>query len=164
MPRELTAKQKTFIDTYMNCHNKSEAYRQAYNPSNTNSSYVSVKANDIYENQRVNAEIKRREALIREASDKADIEDAVAVRRKWSRADSVDALVRIYSASAEATRREVFDDDGFLERVEYNPAAANAATKAVEGLNKMLGYNEPDKSQVDAVISVDLGDFDEFSD
>lgn len=165
MDKELNKKQKAFIDAYIDCGNKLEAFKRAgYKMTDDKTPYYySNQALKRFNHPAVQAEIKRREALIKEATDKAIIEKAANIMEKWSREDSIDALKEIYHTSAHEMRKEIYDDDGNVNGYTYNPAAANQARGAIDSINKMLGYNEPEKSQVDATVSVDLGEFKEFA-
>ena len=73
-------------------------------------------------------------------------------------------LKRIVEAALEGARTEVRDEDGALVEVKFNPTAANAATKAIEVANRMLGYTAPEEEgEGDSLIFVDLGDAREFA-
>ncbi|MBQ7171262.1 MAG: hypothetical protein IJR89_03175 [Clostridia bacterium] len=65
----------------------------------------------------------------------------------WSRADAVRELKRVVAVSLEAARQETPGEDGAPARVTYNPSAANAATKAIEVLNRLLGYGPPETEE-----------------
>ncbi len=84
----------------------------------------------------------------------------------WSREMALQGLKRIFETALEGARVEVRDEDGALTEVKFNPSAANAATRAVETANKMLGYTEPkeeDGEEEDTCLTVDLGDCEAFS-
>lgn len=161
MPRPLTAKQLAFIEEYMKCHNNAQAYRAAYNvPPNATNDYVACRGLEVYKNENVHAEIEKREQAVREAIAANTVRD---IAEKWSREDSLDAFKEIYHTSVQAMRKEQYDDSGEVIGYSYNPSAANQARSAVDSINKMLGYNEPDKSRVDASVTVELGEFAEFA-
>ena len=163
MGRSLTKKQIAFIDAYLECRGKSEAYRRAYGGGKMTPRTIARRANDALNRPLVKAEIERREAAMREAVGRAEADSAIKASRIWAREDSVRALADVYAASAEAMRREILDEDGRIDHIEYNPPAAQAARQAVEALNKMMGYNEPDKSQMDASIVIELGEAEELA-
>ena len=83
----------------------------------------------------------------------------------WSRKTALEGLKRIFETALEGARIEVRDEEGALREVKFNPSAANAATKAVETANRMLGYTTPDgeEESPDGDITVDLGDAEEFA-
>lgn len=88
------------------------------------------------------------------------------LEKVWSRKDALEGLKRIFLTALEGARIEVRDEEGALREVKFNPSAANAATKAVETANRMLGYTTPDEDgddPCDGDITVDLGDAEEFA-
>ena len=73
-------------------------------------------------------------------------------------------LKRIYETALEGARIEIRDEDGALVEVKFNPSAANAATKAIEIANRMMGYAAPEEDAAEELsLSVDLGDAEEFA-
>ena len=69
------------------------------------------------------------------------------------------------SKSIQVTKESLIND---LLRIKdlciTNPRAVHNSTKAIEVLNKMLGFNEPDKQEVKIDGNVTLKDFLEFED
>ena len=73
-------------------------------------------------------------------------------------------LKKIFEAALAGARIEIRDEDGALVEVKFNPTAANAATKAIETANRMLGYTAPDEGDgEDGFVFVDLGDAEELA-
>jgi hypothetical protein len=92
----------------------------------------------------------------------ADGEDKL--QKIWSRRMALEGLKRIYAAALEGARTEVLDENGALVEVKFNPSAANAATKAIEVANRMLGYTSPEEEGDKPLsLTVDLGDAEEFA-
>lgn len=92
--------------------------------------------------------------------------ERASLEKVWSRKDALEGLKRIFETALEGARIEVRDEEGALREVKFNPSAANAATKAVETANRMLGYTTPDGEEDEACegdITVDLGDAEEFA-
>ena len=82
----------------------------------------------------------------------------------WSRQMALEGLKRIYEAALEGARQEICDEDGALVEVKFNPTAANAATKAIEAANKMLGYTAPEEDEGEGgLLLVELGEAEEFA-
>lgn len=82
----------------------------------------------------------------------------------WSRQMALEGLKKIYKAALEGARQEICDEDGALVEVKFNPSAANAATKAIEAANKMLGYTVPEEDEAaDNLFSVELGEAEEYA-
>ena len=95
---------------------------------------------------------------------KAEEKEKAKLEKIWSRRMALCGLKRIVEAALEGARTEICDEDGALVEVKFNPTAANAATKAIEVANRMLGYTAPeDEGDTDSVIFVDLGDAGEFA-
>jgi hypothetical protein len=91
--------------------------------------------------------------------------DNITMAILLSRKDALEGLKRIFETALEGARIEVRDEEGALREVKFNPSAANAATKAVETANRMLGYTTPDGEDepCDGDITVDLGDAEEYA-
>lgn len=89
------------------------------------------------------------------------------LQRIWSRRMALVGLKRIYRAALEGARTEIRDEDGALVEVKFNPTAANAATKAIEVANRMLGYTAPegdgDGTDGQDKLTVTLGDAEELA-
>lgn len=82
----------------------------------------------------------------------------------WSRRMALCGLKKIFEAALAGARIEIRDEDGALVEVKFNPTAANAATKAIETANRMLGYTAPDEGDgEDGFVFVDLGDAEELA-
>ena len=87
------------------------------------------------------------------------------LRKIWSRRMAVEGYKKVYLASLEGTRTEILDGNGDVVEVKYNPSAANAATKALDALCRLLGYSAPAEPQEDedGEIVVELGEAEEYS-
>lgn len=88
-----------------------------------------------------------------------------ALEKIWSRRMALTGLKRIMEAALEGARIEVCDEDGALVEVKFNPSAANAATKAIEAANRMLGYTTPaEEEEADGgLFYVSLGEAEEYA-
>jgi phage terminase small subunit len=141
----LTVKQKKFVEEILAGKTAVDAYRAAYSTENMSQKVMYNKAAIVKNHPAVAAEIARREK---------EIQEQCLEKAAWERQNSIDTLKYIISVSAQAIN----------QGGKYNAAAANAATKAVEQMNKMLGFNEPDKAEISAKISVELADYDDYAD
>ncbi|MEG2039199.1 MAG: hypothetical protein RRZ73_05680 [Oscillospiraceae bacterium] len=147
MARQLTAKQNKFIDGVVDGLSSSEAYRQAYNAENMSTESIATQAY--------------------KTAAKPHIAHIIAQRRKdlankviWDREQALTMLKDIAVQAQENIL--IKDDDG--EKIYYNAAASNAAIKAIEGANKMCGYNEPEKVNFDGEVKVILdGELSEWA-
>ena len=75
-------------------------------------------------------------------------------------------LKRIYETALEGARTEIRDGDGALVEVKFSPTAANAATKAIEVANRMLGYTAPEEeaaTEADGLLAVELGEAEGYA-
>ena len=107
---------------------------------------------------------KRTSGQRRNTKSSSPKDEASELQKIWSRKMALDGLKRIFAAALEGARTEVLDEDGALVEVKFNPSAANAATKAIEVANRMLGYTAPEAEDAEAAaVIVDLGDAAEFA-
>ncbi len=82
----------------------------------------------------------------------------------WSRRMALIGLKRIYETALAGARIEIRDEDGALVEVKFNPSAANAATKAIEVANRMMGYAAPEEEDpTDLSLRVEFGDWEEYA-
>lgn len=91
--------------------------------------------------------------------------ERASLEKLWSRKTALEGLKRIFETALEGARIEIRDEDGALVEVKFNPSAANAATKAVETANRMLGYTTPeeDGDEGDGALAIELGEAEEFA-
>ena len=74
-----------------------------------------------------------------------------------------EALKQSLAANGIVRTFAIMDSDGNVVDYKFDPSAARVVRDAVESLNKMQGYNEPEKSEVDAMISVAFADGGDFT-
>ncbi len=88
-----------------------------------------------------------------------------ALAKIWSRRMALIGLKRIYETALAGARTEIRDEDGALIEVKFNPSAANAATKAIEVANRMMGYAAPEDAHdtADLSLRVEFGDWEEYA-
>lgn len=149
---DLTAEQRELVRVYREVRSYSEAYRRVC-PQQANggsSQPLNIRAAQKFTN-RVRREIERLDAEERDAVRKAAEEDARKVAHLWTRYDSVDTLASLAKKCRDAL--QLHGRDGVID-----PQIARVLTDAVDKLNRMLGYNEPDKSAVDTTVSVVFAD------
>ena len=106
----------------------------------------------------VMAEYSRLKTLAADAERKAAEEDAAYCRQLWSKRKSVEQLVDIIR-DCERTRMLA------REAGEAVPSQVAMVEKnTVDTLNKMMGYNEPEKATVDNTINITFGNGEEGAD
>jgi len=91
--------------------------------------------------------------------------DEARLQGIWSRAMALRGLKKVVKVSLEAAKVPTLDENGEIVDVKFNPSAANAATKAIETANKMLGYNLPDdeSDECDSELTVIFDGAEEYS-
>lgn len=100
----------------------------------------------------------------REQVKKASQSEGAKLEKIWSRRMALCGLKRIFEAAIEGARVEIRDEDGALVEVKFNPTAANAATKAIEVANRMLGYTAPEETEGDdGLLFIDFGSAEELA-
>ena len=158
---KLTEKHILYIDRYMaNGYDRTEAYKAAYAvDSEAKEESIKRLAYKIHGLPQVEAEIKRRITELSAIDAEQTIKERIKARAKWSRDDSINALKKIVSTCIDGMA--VHDDDGSI--IKTDAAAANSARGAIDSINKMLGYNEPEKSDVTNTITIDLGGADDWA-
>lgn len=162
--RPCTDKELAFCASYAAHGNKSQAFRDAgYSCGNMDATAIASNAQSIFLRKCVQEEISRLLAAKEQARAEAYKEEFAAQLAQWTRDDSLNALREIVGKAMEAVRAPICGEDGEIVGYKFDSAAARVVRDAVESLNKMQGYNEPEKSEVDAVISVAFADGGDFT-
>ena len=96
---------------------------------------------------------------------KHSLDEETRLRGIWSKAMALRGLKKVMNVSLEAAKIPTLNENGEVVEVKFNPSAANAATKAIETANKMLGYNLPDddSDECDTEITVIFENAEEYS-
>lgn len=162
--RPCTDKELAFCASYAAHGNKSQAFRDAgYSCGNMDATAIASNAQAIFLRKCVQEEISRLLAAKEQARAEAYKEEFAAQLAQWSRDDSLNALRDVVEKAKGAIRTPVYGPDGEIVDYKFDSAAARVIRDTIETLNKMQGYNEPEKSEVDAVISVAFADGGEFT-
>ena len=164
-PMKLTIKQENFCNYYLECGNASEAYRRAYNAEKMKEKSVWEKASELLRNVKVSARVEElraelndmskvtKEKIIRELSNMAfssisDMHNTWIERKEFEKLTSAQKSA-IKSISTKVMKKNIgTQDNPELVDVEFVKIELYDKLKAIECLNKMLGYNEPDKVEV----------------
>jgi hypothetical protein len=156
---EFTREQLDLIDKFIVSRSYVDAFRAVY-PDCESDQYktpVNYRASRAF-TKPMRAEIARLDAIA-EAAERKEIERAAKeAAKKWSKADSVDALVDVVTKC----RKQIIEESERGEGV--NTRVADTMRGTIDTLNKMLGYNEPDKQTVDSVVQVVFGGKNENDD
>lgn len=117
---KLTPKQELFAQTYVKTGNASQAYRTAYNIKTMTDKSVNEKGSQMMATVKIKSRVKE---LQKEMENKHNISKERILKR----------LEEI-----------IFEQDKLgVDKIELT-----AMNKAIDTLNKMLGYNEPEKQEI----------------
>lgn len=160
----LTIKQEKFCNYYIETGNASEAYRRAYDCKNMMEKSIWEKSSELLKNVKVTSRVKElqdelkdisditKERLMRELSNIAfsTISD---MHNTWIERKDFEKLTpkqksAIKSISTKVIKKNVgTEDNPEYTDVEFVKIEMHDKLKAIEDLNKMLGYNEPEKHE-----------------
>lgn len=164
-PMKLTIKQENFCNYFLEFGNASEAYRRAYNTDNMKEKTVWEKASELLRNDKVSARVKElrkefsdiskitKERIIRELSNMAfssisNMHNTWIERKEFEELSSAQKSA-IKSISTKVIKKNIgTQDNPEMVDVEFVKIELYDKLKAIECLNKMLGFNEPDKIEV----------------
>ena len=134
--KKLTIKEQKFAELCVTLGNQTEAYRQAYNPSNKDAEWVKVRASETANksNVKVTIGILKEEAKKEHGIDRAFIINGL--QEIINDADYTFNLGRKEGISKE-------DKQAFFRIMQQTKNTDKL--RALESLAKMLGLNEPDK-------------------
>lgn len=165
MDVKLTIKQENFCNYYVECGNASEAYRRAYNAVNMKDKTIWERASKLLNEYKVSTRV---EELRRQANDMAKItkerilkelsnmafSSISEMHNTWIERKEFDKLTDRQKASIKSISTKVLKknigtkDDPQIVDVEFVKIELYDKIKAIECINKMLGYNEPEKVDV----------------
>ena len=117
---KLTPKQELFAQTYTKTGNATEAYRTAYNVKSTNEKTLNPKASKLLHEYKISARIK-------------ELQEKQEKRHDISKDKILKRLQEI-----------VYKQD----KLGVDKIDLTAMNKAIDTINKMLGYNEPEKQEI----------------
>jgi hypothetical protein len=128
MDKPLTVKQERFTQGLFKGLSQRKAYKQVFDCKDMSDPVIDNKASILANKGEVRVRLK-------------NLQDAVAETNMWDRKRSLDALIGLYEKAE--TNIDRTDESG----VQYaDSSLINAGIKAVETINKMLGINEPDRT------------------
>lgn len=149
---DITPEQRALIEAYMECRSIVGAFR-AVHPDCDNdgcTTPVYVRASRAFKDK-MRREIDRLDRLKETAEKKEADRAAKEAAKKWSKADSIDSLVSIVRTCQDEMDNDASSGGG------VNTKLADTIRGTIDTLNKMLGYNEPDKQEIDNTIRVVFG-------
>lgn len=173
---KLTVKQENFCNYYLECSgNASEAYRRAFLCKGWKDESVWAKASALLATDKVQIRIKElqeeqkkksnvtKEMVLEELykivfSSIADLHDTWIERKDFEKLTPREKAA-IKSISTKVTKKNVgTQDDPEWADVEFVKIELHDKLKAVEILNKMMGWNEPEKVENTGSIRIITGD------
>ena len=142
---KLTPKQIAFCNAYVETSNASEAYRQCYEVSHMKGASITRKACELMKNDKVKAKIK-------------SLQDALAKKSMITKEDLIMKLMLIandYEDNKEFTNSSGNED---MRKAEVLSSLANSTSSiaALKQISKMLGFDAPEKIEVDQKITINI--------
>lgn len=133
MSNKLTVKQEAFAVKYVECNDASEAYRFAYDCSNTTPNSIHVNASKQLKHAKVALRIKELQSKVNEIAEKR-FTITIEQRLEWLK-EIVEAGLSQYADGNGQARRE----------------GLSAAKGAIETINAMLGVGGDDSDKGEAI-------------
>ena len=125
---KLTIKQEKFCNKYLECGNASEAYRFAYECSKMSDETVWKRSSELLQNGEVTGRVKQLQAQLAEKE-----------------LITKEELIRLNVSIINADVLDFVDADMVDMKTEYGVELMDKS-KAIETINRMLGYNAPEKT------------------
>lgn len=167
---KLTPKQESFCLKYLECGNASEAYRSAYNCRKMKTETVNTKASNLLKKDKIRTRVEELQEESRETSKitKEKILDELAsiafssvadMNKSWIERKEFVKLSRKEKAAIKSISTKVLKKNiGSAENpdwvdVEYIKIELHDKIKAIERICKMLGFDSPEKMQVEKINS-----------
>jgi len=175
---ELTPKQEAFCNYYIEGGNASSAYRLAYNAVNMKPETVNVKAAELLANGKVSVRVEELKNELKERSDitkekilselgKIAFSSIAHLHNTWIELKDFEKLTREQTASIKSISTKVQKKNvGTSEKSEiidvgYVKVELYDKLKALDSINKMLGFDAPTK--IDVASNGDKVEFKGFS-
>lgn len=165
MDVKLTIKQENFCNYYVECGNASEAYRRAYNAGRMKDKQIWEESSKLLSTPKVSQRVDdlrkqandmakiTKERILKELSNMA-FSSISEMHNTWIERKEFDKLTDSQKASIKSISTKVLKknigtkDDPQIVDVEFVKIELYDKIKAIECINKMLGYNEPEKVDV----------------
>ena len=153
---ELTIKQEKFCNKYVECGNASEAYRFAYNANKMKDETIARTAHGLLDHPKITARVNELKEALRQESDitkqrvleefaKIAFSSIADLHNTWIERKEFEALTEDQKASIKSIStktQNVRINDEPVE-IEYVKVELHDKLKALESINKMLGYEAP---------------------
>lgn len=161
---KLTVKQEKFCNAYIETGNASEAYRRSYDCTMMRDEVISVKASELLSNGKITVRVKELQGELKSRSNITK-EQVLAELAKiafssmahyyltWTERKDFESLTEeakacIKSISTKVMKKNVGTSDcPEIVDVEYVKIELYDKLKALENINKMLGFDAPIKNE-----------------
>lgn len=160
---KLTIKQEKFCNKYLECGNASEAYRFAYDCSRMTDNVISVKASQLLSNGKVTVRVKQlqaqlaeKELITKEELIRLNVSIINADVLDFVDADMVDmkteyGVRQVPSISFQDLKSLPPEKRCLIQSIKIDRSGSPVVelmdkSKAIETINRMLGYNAPEKT------------------
>ena len=147
---KLTPKQEGFATRYMECGNATQAYKDSYNAEKMLPNTVTRKANELLNNDKVQGYITASKAVLAKRS----------ILTKEMIIKSLMSIVSDYNDFKQMAINLPMDaDTSALEdkiKILQGFAKSTDAIAALKQISSMLGYNTPEKVEVDHSITINI--------
>lgn len=145
--RNLTPKQKRFCEKYVECGNKMEAYRFAYNSSNMNYSTINSAVNELFKNALITTYVaelqnENKKEFIHTLNDSLKIDFEIVEKYKYHL-----AIVE----NEKSTKKKLEVSQRVLAVI-----GVQGFNSAQERISKKMGFYEKDKEKTQIVYTVEV--------
>lgn len=143
---ELTAKQQKFVEGVLQGLTHADAYRRAgYRAEGKSPQTIAKMAYRVSKTPAVQKQIQKGQSEL-------------AKKEIWRREDALSNIVTVISGAMRNCIKKTEGEEVFL------PQVATVAIRAIEQANKMCGFHEAQRLEMDAKVEFLMGELDEYAD
>jgi phage terminase small subunit len=144
MTKKLTPKQRKFAEEYINTGNASEAYRRAYDVSETTSNdVIAVKASELLKNGNISVRVKELQ--------KKEAEDFQITRKEV--AEGYFKMIKSWEYLMDLAAKENLTKDQKAKFYLLKEMVKGSDYRgAYDSIAKMFGLNAPDKQEIEQTV------------
>jgi len=156
--RNLTPKQESFCNYYVESGNASEAYRRAYSCDRMKDTTIHVKASELLNNGKIAVRIRELQGILQEKSDISK-EEAVKELTAIVRTRITDVL-SVKGSKISIKKLDEMPDEAISCIASIKNTRGSVEVKfydkitAIDRLSKMLGWDEPDQIDLKGSVPV----------
>lgn len=156
--RNLTPKQESFCNYYVESGNASEAYRRSYSCDRMKDTTIHVKASELLNNGKIAVRIRELQGILQEKSDISK-EEAVKELTAIVRTRITDVL-SVKGSKISIKKLDEMPDEAISCIASIKNTRGSVEVKfydkitAIDRLSKMLGWDEPDQIDLKGSVPV----------